>query len=219
MRLRSPFALAIPVLLAMASLDAQTTSKVYGGATPQEVVAGLQKAAKAGDLNTAFTFISPAGRTELAGDAVAGVLMVLAFSDPSDPMPGGKPLPKAELDAKMKQYRSAVDMVKETLKPYGLDVVVGKPALSPETKKVMDASLAKADTVALMTSLMATMDKIGPMLGMKKGEKPGLPFDVGTVSDYKITGDKATAKSTSETLDFVKIDGRWYINPPKPKGK
>jgi len=218
MRLRYPSALAIPVLLAIPSLHAQTTPKVYGGATPQEVVAGLQKAAKAGDLNTAFTFISPAGRTELAGEAVSGVLMMLAFSDPSDPMPGSKPLPKAELDAKVKQYRSAVDMVKQTLKPYGLDTIVGKPALSPETQKVMDASLAKADTVALMTSLMGTMEKIGPMLGMKKGDKPGLPFDVGAVTDYKISGDKATAKATNETLDFVKIDGRWYINPPRPKG-
>jgi hypothetical protein len=218
MRVRDPLAWTMLVILAAASLGAQTTTKVYGGATPQEVVTGLQKAVKSGDVSSAFGYISPAGRTRLADEAVVGVVMVLQFSDPSDPMPGSKPLPKAELDAKIKQYRAAVDLAKATLKPYGLDVIVGKPPLSPETKKVMDANLPKADTVALMTNLLATMEKIGPMVGMKKTERPPLPFEVGTVTDYKISGDKATAKATNETLEFVRIDGRWYLNPPAPKG-
>ena len=219
MRLRDSLAWAMPVILTTVSLAAQTTARVYGGATPQEVVAGLQKAIKSGDVSSAFAYISPAGRTELAGEAVVGVVMVLQFTDPSDPMPGSKPLPKAELDAKIKQYRAAVDLAKATLKPYGLDAIVGKPPLSPETKKVMDASLPKADTVALLSNLMATMEKIGPMVGMKKqAERPPLPFDVGSVSDYKISGDKATAKTPKEALEFVRIDGRWYLNPPAPKG-
>ena len=89
--------------------------------------------------------------------------------------------------------------------------------MSPETKNSMDASIAKADTVALLTSVMNAMDKIGPLLGMKREEKSSLPFDLGAVSGYKIAGDKATATSAKETVNFIRVDGRWYLNPPAAK--
>lgn len=196
---------------------AASAAAVYGGATPEEVVAGLQKAAKANDFLGAISFISPDGRKELANEGVTGVVMVLAFTDPDDPMPGGKSLSEAELAAKRKSYKEAMELAKATLKPHGLDGFIGKPAMSDETQKAIDAALSKADTVALMTSLMGAMEKMGPMLGMtKKAEGPKMPFNFGTVTDYQIAGDKATAKNGAETLDFVKIENRWFISPPKP---
>jgi hypothetical protein len=217
MRVRGGIYVLIMAILATGSVGAQAP-KVYGAASPQEVVAGLQKAVPSGDYGTAFALISPAGRQELAAEAITGVGMMIAFSDPDDPMPGGKPLPKAELDAKRKNYRAAIDLAKQTLKPYGLDTIIGKPSLAPETVKAVDTSLAKADTVVLLTSLMSAMEKMGPMMGMKKSSKPLFPFEVGTVADYKISGDKATAKGAKETLEFVRIDGRWYVSPPASKG-
>ena len=219
MRLRC--ATICSVLFSLVSVAAAgQTAPVYGGATPQEVVAALQKAAKSNDFIGAIPFISPDGRKELANEGVTGVIMVLAFTDPDDPMPGGKPLAKAELDAKRKSYRAAVDLAKATLKPHGLDGFIGKPAMSAEAQKAIDSALAKTDTVALMTSLMGTMEKLGPMLGMSKNEKGGqkVPFNFGNVTDYKIAGDKATAKNGAETLDFVRVGGRWFITPPKQGG-
>jgi hypothetical protein len=33
------------------------------------------------------------------------------------------------------------------------------------------------------------------------------------VSGYEIHGDRATAKAGEETIEFVKVDGRWYFQP------
>ncbi len=44
--------------------------------------------------------------------------------------------------------------------------------------------------------------------------KPPPPVDIGNVTGYKINGDKATAQNGAETMDFVRIGGRWYIEPP-----
>jgi hypothetical protein len=153
----------------------------------------------------------------LAKEGVEGLLMVLAFSDPDDAMPGSKPLPKAELEKKREAYRSVVDLTKKTLEPYGMAGLIGKPAMASETQKALAAALAAADTVAVNRDLLSAMERIGPMLGMEKSEKSPVPFDLGTVTGYEIKGDKATAKSGKETIDFERIDGRWYLTPPQPK--
>src|SRR5262245_16885842 len=98
MRVRLAVFNPLLVCLVTATAACGSGAKVYGGATPQEVVAGLQKAAKANDFLGAVSYISPDGRKELASEGVTGVIMVLAFMDPDDPMPGGKTLSEAELD-------------------------------------------------------------------------------------------------------------------------
>ena len=213
-RILGVFALS---LLAGVDPRAQGAARPYGAATPQEVVSTLQKATAARDYATAFSLVAPDARKALASEAVTGVLMVLAFSNPDDGMASGKPLPKAELDKKRQAYRAALDAAKAAFKPYGFDALIGKPVLAAETQKSIDGGLAKADTVVLLNSVMTTMDKVGPLLGMKREDKSSLPFDLGTVSGYKVAGDKATATSGKETVDFIRLDGRWYLNPPAPK--
>ena len=111
-----------------------------------------------------------------------------------------------------------MDLATQTLKPYGLDALIGKPVLAAETQKSLDAALDKADNVALITSLYGSLTKIGPLLGMKQNPKPEPLVKLGTVTDYKINGDKATAQNGAETMKFVRIGGRWYIEPPPSKG-
>jgi len=97
---------------------------------------------------------------------------VLAFSDPDDAMPGSvKPAP-AELDAQRKKYKAALDVATATLKPYGLDTLIGKPVLAPKVQKSIEAALDKADNTTLIASLFGAMVKMGPMLGMKEAPKP-----------------------------------------------
>src|SRR5689334_1175802 len=100
MRTRSMLTLglssALIVLLAGTASLAQV-AKPYGAATPQEAVATLQKATAANDPLRALPVIAPSGLKEIGSDSVTGLLMVLAFSDPNDPMPGSSKPSKAEL--------------------------------------------------------------------------------------------------------------------------
>jgi hypothetical protein len=203
----------------VAPVAAQTPAAAYGAATPQEVVAGFGKAAAADDFGGAVKFVSPAGRREMSKEMVTGVSMMLALSDPNDPMPGSPKKSAKELADDKKKFASAVSLIKATLKPHGLDTILTMKPMSESTQKTLDTALDKTDTAALLGSMMAAIDKVGPLLGMKKDEsKPKMPFTLGPVAGYKITGDKATAKSGAETIDFVKVDGRWYLTPPSEKG-
>ena len=212
MRSRSSLAVVFALLIAAALPLAQ--SKPSGAATPQEVVAVLNKATAANDALQALPVISPTGLKQIANEGVTGLLMVLSFSDPDDPMPGGPKPSKAELDAKRKQYKQAVDLATQVVKPYGLDTLIGKPALAPEAQKTLTAALDKADNMALITSLYGAMSKMGPLLGMNETPKPPPLVKIGTVSGYKINGDKATARNNAETMEFSRISGRWYVEPP-----
>jgi hypothetical protein len=193
-------------------------AKPSGAASPQEAVAALQKATASGDMLAALPVISPAGLKQIANEGVTGLLMVLAFSDPDDAMPGSAKPSKAELDAKRKQYKQAVDLATQTMKPYGLETLFGKPVLADDTQKTLNAALDKADNAVLITSLYGSLAKIAPLLGMKQTPKPEPFIKTATVSDYKVNGDKATAKNGAEMMNFVRIGGRWYIEPPSTGG-
>jgi hypothetical protein len=219
MRLSMMLAPVLTVSLVV-SAAAQVPPAVYGAATPQEAVTGIKAAAAAHDMGGAMKFVSPAGRKSLSEDMLLGMLVMLAFSDPSDPMPGGPKKSAKELDTEKKNYASAVASVKGMLKPHGLESLMTMKPMNESTQKFLSTALDKTDTVVLIGSGIATMEKIGPLLGMKKDEKPNeLPFEIGAVSGYKITGDKATAQNGKETIDFVKVDGRWYLTPPAEKKK
>ena len=217
MRLRSlPVVSSLLLLLIAAAVPLAQVAKPYGAASPQEAVAAITKATAANDMLLALPVISPSGLKQIASDGVSGVLMVLAFSDPDDPMPGNKPS-KTELDAQRKKYKQALSLAVAMLKPYGLEGVIGKPALADATQKTIEAALDKADNVALITSLYGALTKMGPLLGMKQSPKPEPLVDLGTVTGYKVNGDSATAQNGAETLQFVRIDGRWYLEPPPSK--
>jgi hypothetical protein len=220
MRSRSSLEVIVAALLLLiiGAMPLAQSAKPSGAASPQEVVAALTKATAANDMLQALPVISPAGLKQIANEGVSGLLMVLAFSDPDDPMPGGPKPSKTELDAKRKQYRQAVDLATQIVKPYGLDTLIGKPALAPETQKSLDAALNKADNLALITSLYGALTKMGPLLGMKENPKPTPLVKIGTVSAYKINGDRASAQNNAETLQFIRINGRWYIEPPADAG-
>src|SRR5678815_4462450 len=164
MRSRSMLTLgvsSIVIVLIAGTVSLAQVAKPNGAASPQEAVATIQKATAANDVLLALPVISPNGLKEIASDGVTGLLMVLAFSDPSDPMPGRSKPSKAELDAQQKKYNTAMDLAKTTLKPYGLDTVIGKPVLADDTQKTINGALDKADKVVFVTSLYGALTKIG----------------------------------------------------------
>ena len=214
MRPRSLVPVLVPMLLAAAALPLAQGTIARGAASPQEAVAAFKKAVAANDVAAALPLFSPAGLKELASEGVAGMLMILAFADPEDPMPG-TPAPTA---AQRKQYQQAVALVRQTLKPYGMDGLIGKPPLAAGTQSAIDAALGKADALALTTSLFATLMKIAPMLGMKETADASPLPQFGDVTDFSISGDTATARDGARTIDFVRVGGRWYLTPPSRSG-
>ena len=221
MRSRWSVNVVVTALLALLIIAAEPLAqgpKSSGAATPQEAVAMIKQATTSNDFLLALPVISPRGLKVIAGEGVTGVLMVLAFSDPDDAMPGSAKPAKAELDAQRKKYKAALDVATATLKPYGLDTLIGKPVLAPDVQKSIEAALDKADNTTLIASLFGAMVKMGPMLGMKEAPKPDALVKVGNVTGYKIDGDQATAQNGAETMDFIRINGRWYIEPPASAG-
>ena len=217
MRSRPSLTVVLTVLLGLLAVGAGPLAqgtKPSGAATPQEAVAVIKKASDYNDMLQALPVISPRGLKVIAGEGVTGVLMVLAFADPDDAMPGSKQPSKGELDAQRRKYKEALTVATQVLKPYGLDAMIGKPVLQADVQKSIDAALDKADNAVLITSLYTAMMKMGPLLGMKESPKPDALVKVGNVTGYKIDGDRATAQNGAETMDFVRINGRWYVEPP-----
>ena len=216
--LRSVFlTFAVAVCLSpVATTSAQTGALSYGGDSPQAVVAAAQNAMAAKDLPAALRHVTPAGREAVLKDLLGGTLVAMAMFDPDVPTVVGKPPTKAELETQRKNYRTAQGHLRQALKPHGLDSLVGKP-VTPESEAALmatiSAALPKTDTVVLAGSVLSAMDKIAPIVGMPKPEPPPL-FTFSAVTDYQVQGDRATAKAGSETLEFERVQGRWYIKLP-----
>jgi hypothetical protein len=214
-RIRLTIVIGLASILAASTVRAQPAA-VYGAASPQDVVAGIQKASKTQDWSAATALLSPAGRQMLVTMLIQPLVMAVRFSDPSSPMPGTPPLSKAELAAKQKSHKAMVELVTRTLKPAGLESIVGKAPMNPEVQKAIDAALPKADTIALIPALLETTKQVGTLMGV--APDLGLPLPpLGNVTGYKVTGEKATAKEGTSTLDFIRINGRWYFTPPEGK--
>ena len=219
MRSRTSLVVAATLVVAVSAASALAQgAKPSGAATPQDAVAVLQKAQASGDMLKALPVVSPAGLKQIANEGVTGLLMVLAFSDPDDAMPGGPKPSASELAAKRKSYAQAKSLAVQTIKPYGLDTLIGKPVLADDTQSKLNTALDTADNAALISSLYGSLVKIGPLLGMKETPAPTPLIKTATVSDYRINGDKATARYGAETVNFVRVDGRWYIEAPSASG-
>jgi hypothetical protein len=216
MTMRSMTAILLAALISLAApaLPLAQTPATYGAATPQEVAATARRASAANDVTMALPILAPAVLKDVARDGVIGILMALAFSDPDDPMPGSKPT-AAELQTKRRDYRQAVDLTKQMLKPYGLDTLIGKPVLADASTNALDAAVDKADNVVLITALLTSLEKIGPLLGMPKNARPPLPVTLNNPSGFQVAGDTATAKDGNDTVNFVRVGGRWYLTQPK----
>jgi hypothetical protein len=206
-------AFAAVVALAVQATATQI-SPTYGAESPQALVSAMEKALAADDFGSMMPLISPAGRKELAEDAVTALIVTLNFTDPDKPSTGSASLSPTERDAKRVSHRAAVEVARETLRPHGLDGLLGEAPLSPLSKDVFALALDRTDTVVLMQSLYSALDRISTLLGMERSDEKKLPLTFGNVTGYQVSGDTATAKTDGDTIEFERLDGRWYLKPP-----
>jgi hypothetical protein len=221
------------LLLALPSLAA--AGAPHGAESPQALVARLEAAAEKQDLPEMMACIAPDQRREMALAMVAGAGMMVAFMGMGGSMAAGMgeavaegvsgeemtAEQKAEMEAGQKALEAkAADLQKRyeaILDRHGVTAMMSDETPLPEDPKERSAALAKmfakTDDVALVTDLIGLMSELGGSEGEGAGEREA-PFSLpGEVGGYEIHGDQATAKAGEETIEFVKVDGRWYFQP------
>jgi hypothetical protein len=185
---------------------------VYGADSPQALVAMFEKAMAVDDFAAIMPLISPTGRKELAEDAIGALIVALNYTDPDNPAPGST-ISESERDTKRKNHRAAVEVARDTLRPHGLDGLIGESPITPLSKDVFELALTRTDTVLLMQSLFPALDRISVLLGTERNETK-LPASLGKITDFQIQGDSATAKANGGLIEFERLQGRWYLKPP-----
>lgn len=205
----------------------------HGAESPQALVERMKGAAEKGDLAEMMACVAPDARREMALAMVAGAGMVVAFMGMGGAMAEGmgeafaEGMTGEEMTAEQKAEMEAGKAAMEAktaelqkryegiLERHGVTAMMSDETPLPEDPAARSAALAKlfadTDDIALTVDLIGMMTELGESSGMGKPEAPiSLPPDVG---GYEIHGDRATATAGEETIEFVKVDGRWYFQP------
>ena len=207
--------LASLLLLAPLAEAAESIAPNLGAESPEALVERLRASALTEDFGELAACLSPAAREEMAKGIWAGATMMIAMSASMGEMVSGlgeemgeqseeakaeAAKAKAEAQAKFGAWAKRYD---EIAKKHGL------PALS-DTEKLEgspDTLFAKADLVALIADFGGLLQGFGEEQGGKREKKP----IEGQLEGLKIDGDRAAGTLAGDPIQFVKIEGRWYI--------
>jgi hypothetical protein len=233
--LARPLVPVLSALLLASPLAASAAAQPPGADSPQALVARLEAAAASESLPEMMACVAPAARREMAMVMVAGVGMMVAFMSMGGAMGAemaeglaegmtGEELPAedaAQLDAGRQEMEAkAADLMKRyegILERHGVAAMMADESPLPEDPAARSAELerlmANTDDIALLTDLLSLMEDVG-----EPGEGgPKSPVTLpGAVTDYRIDGDRATAQAGEETVHFVRVGGRWYVEPEGP---
>jgi hypothetical protein len=190
--------LAVLALSALVTSPAHATD-VDGGETPEDVFSRAKAAADQNDTRAFFRLISPDVRAVMGFVMVAGARMAITMKAS---MEGGDPSEGAvELEAILKKH--------EVKRP-----PFGAPVDLDDEESVLAAArymFAGVDVGALVRDLQALMAGLGFEGG---GSDVAASGNVdGDLRDLRIEGDRATAWVGDEKGKFVRVNGRWYLEP------
>ncbi len=224
---------AVLVLSLVAQSAVAADRPALGAATPDELVERLEAATAAADPIALAALMSPRGRAEMSvGLTIAGTMMIAmqgfgmqmaegmsdAFSGlEDDSTPEAKAAAeaaKAEAEKQMVEAQAKIEASGKQLEAiferYGVPNVMDEstaPAGGPEAAV---AAFEKIDHLGYLTDMFAFMKDAFP----EEGEPP-TPSVKGPIGKPTIDGDHGSLTVGEETFDLVKIDGRWYVEPPK----
>ena len=230
-------ALLAGALLLAPVLEAAET---LGAESPQAAVEKLRAAAVADDFGAVAGLLAPPARQEMAKGLWAGTTMMIGMAsqmgdlgeEMGEAMQQGleesmdgqseeakaeaakakaeaaakRAKAKAEAEAKLAPFKKRYD---DLAKKYGLPTLAQKEGGADPA-----AIFAKADQVALVRDYYGLLQDLGTSSGRTSPKKK----IEGELENLQIDGDKATGSLTGDTIDFVKIVGRWFITKlPKVK--
>jgi len=239
-RLVSYVAVGVSFVMAAPRAGAAT---ILGGETPQAVVERMTKAGQTKDLAEMVACLEPQGRVEMSMGLLAATTMMVAFMGMGTEMATGMveataegmsgkkmtkaekaKLDKAKKEAAMKTARSKTALA-AIFKKHGLPNFLDEKAGAalPDDKDAAMQMMSALDHPALVADLMKFMDTWGDKKkeGADGPAAPAPPVPIGAdvvVKDYKIKGDRATAKAGKEKVEFVRVDDRWFVKIPEKKG-
>jgi hypothetical protein len=208
---------------------AAASSRPLGAESPEALGRRLTAAAESGDLGEIAACLEPAARAEMALGLLAGVSMMMAFTQMGADMAGGlaaemgeaisgealTPEQKAELEKGQKEAAAKMAGVNQrfeaVLARHGLTALAaGAPMPGEFSPEEAQARLKDVDQVTLIEELMGVMSDLNPEAKdtMKHGKGLYREF-----ADLKVEGDTATARSGGQQVEMVKVEGRWYLKP------
>lgn len=203
-----------------------------GAATPEALVVRLEKSYADGDLVETLSCLHPDDRAEMALGLVLGVGMMVSFMSMSGELAMGmaegmaEGLSGEELDANEKAKAEAGKKELEEkgaalqkryeaiLEKHGLDEKMkgDGPGLNHDPQASTEL-LKGIDTLGLSAELLGLMKEVGEDKNLEKGGP--LAAANGKISDLKVTGDRGTLRAGTETIEIVKVEGRWYFRAPQ----
>jgi hypothetical protein len=203
-----------------------------GAATPEALVARLQAAAESGDLVEVAACMTPDDRAEMTVGMLVVTGMMVAFSQMGGEMAEGMAEGMADAFGEGEpsgEQRAAVDAGRAEMEAKAGELearytaILDKHGLAermeadpPENTggtgtQAMREMLAGVDDVALLGDLFGLLEEIGEGDAMSGESKlPEGPIEV-----VSVEGDRATARAGDQTVEMVRIDGRWYFEAPK----
>jgi len=184
-----------------------------GADTPQAVVAGMQQAARTNDWGVAMALMLPSARAEIATEVVQAVLLVTAVASPDIPGAARGSVSPVELAGRVKAHAAATDALTAAWTRHGMAALVGLKPLATTTRAAIAAAVAKADVPAMMRDTMPVLRELTTALDLDPTTVPQVP-PLGDITGYRIAGDRATATEGRATVDFARVNRRWYLAPP-----
>ncbi len=226
---RSAAGLAV-LLCASLAVPARGAGTPLGAETPEKVVARMRAAAEKKDFRELAACLAPEPRKQLAQMIWLGATMMVGMATSMGQM--GQDMAQGMADA-MNESDAPKDDSKTPAPPAPkpdpklaalaaqYDVVAkkhGLPGLKDEESPEMDPEklFDKVDAVEMVGDFGALLESVGEATGEKA---PSPPVPDGKLEGLKIEGDKATGMLDGEPIQFVKLEGRWYVAdlPKKPE--
>jgi hypothetical protein len=202
-----------------------------GAGSPQALVERLRSALAEENFREVAACLAPAERREMALALLMGSSMMVAFMEMGGDLAAGMAQGVAEGVAESAggevtaEQKREIEQAREEAKAkaaamqqkhaaildrHGLAERMASDAapgadLSPEAG--LAALLAGVDEGALIADLMTFFTDMGESEERRMIELPP------AVTDYRIEGDRATASAGDQTVEFVRVEGRWYFKP------
>lgn len=228
-------ALAVALVLAAHAGVAAAATQPYGGATPEDVVERMRAAAETEDLGEMAACLSPDDRAALSMTMLMMTGMVMAFAsmgaamgeNMADTMFMGIDDDESLSEEERAEARAAAEaeaaeaMVELEAMTAGFEAILKKHDLEDvmeDDTSMEDAEpaemLAGVDQIALLQDLMGFLESLPGESEEGEGEGADAPVDVpeGELTGLVVDGDSAHGTIGDEEVDFVKVDGRWYLS-------
>src|SRR5689334_6172 len=188
-----------------------------GAASPQALVERMRAAVNGGNTAEIASCIAPAQRRQWAVAMLRkGKTMMDLLGQSAE---AGKAVDAADRSAAAERvagFRARTEPMRVTAELQAFhEAILQKHGLAGRSMDLGSeagtaALLAGVDEAALIDDLTALIDSLVEPARRKK--PADFPADV---RDFRIKGDKATARAGDVQLDFVRVDGRWYeLMPP-----